>query len=382
MSRDRRAQPARVLEADVREHLHLRRDHVRGVVAPAEAGLDHRDLHPGLGQLAVRGGRQRLELRHAVVGLQRAVDLLGRPRGARDRGGEALGLDVALRDPDALGERHEVRRQVGAGAQPVALQDRAASSARSTTCRSSRRRGSSGSAPAASRARSSAGACGPGRTACRRARARAGSARPARAFTAPPAPRAGARACRARPARPPSGALATKPSLASLPSARAISACSSLALGVALARLLRRVDPAPDLDRAAGRQHERRPRRRARPSRSSRASRATASPLEPVGQRRRQPTRPALTPAPSRQRADRRHRLDHLRRPAASAAVVAQRLVGRGQPAAGEQPVRARARCDHSSSVTNGMTGWHSASVSRSTYSAVALRSRVERRAP
>ena len=49
------------------EHLDLRRDHVGRVVAPAEPGLDHRDLHPAPGQLVVGGGGERLELRHAVV---------------------------------------------------------------------------------------------------------------------------------------------------------------------------------------------------------------------------------------------------------------------------------------------------------------------------
>ena len=41
---DRRAQPARVLEADAGQHLDARRDHVGGVVAAAEPGLDHRHL--------------------------------------------------------------------------------------------------------------------------------------------------------------------------------------------------------------------------------------------------------------------------------------------------------------------------------------------------
>ena len=45
-SADRRPEPARVLEPDARQHLHLRRDHVGGVVAAAEPGLDHRHLRP------------------------------------------------------------------------------------------------------------------------------------------------------------------------------------------------------------------------------------------------------------------------------------------------------------------------------------------------
>ena len=44
---DRGPEPARVLEADVGQHLHARRDDVRRVVAPAEPGLDDGDLHAG-----------------------------------------------------------------------------------------------------------------------------------------------------------------------------------------------------------------------------------------------------------------------------------------------------------------------------------------------
>ena len=95
------------------------RDHVGGVVAPAEPGLDHRDLDLARGELGVRGGGQRLELRHAVVAVERAVDELGGARGALDRGGERGRLEVGVVDPDPLGERDQVRRQVGAGAQPV-----------------------------------------------------------------------------------------------------------------------------------------------------------------------------------------------------------------------------------------------------------------------
>ena len=52
--RDRRPQPARVLEPDVGEHRHLRVDHAGGVVAAAEPGLDHRHLHLPLGHLPQR----------------------------------------------------------------------------------------------------------------------------------------------------------------------------------------------------------------------------------------------------------------------------------------------------------------------------------------
>ena len=134
---------------------------------------------PCLGQLAVGGGGQGLELRDAVALLERAVDLLGRPRGARDGGARSAPADeVGVVDADALGERDEVRREVGAGAQAVAGEDRGRHPHRRGLAVRARRRGPSRSAPAASRARSSAGACGPGRSACRTARATAGSAPP------------------------------------------------------------------------------------------------------------------------------------------------------------------------------------------------------------
>ena len=47
--------------------------------------------HPRAGQLVEGGGGERLELRDAVVGRQRAVDHLGRVARALDGRGEALG---------------------------------------------------------------------------------------------------------------------------------------------------------------------------------------------------------------------------------------------------------------------------------------------------
>ena len=104
---ERRAQPARVLEAHRGQHLHLRGDHVRGVEAAAEAGLDHGDLHPAPRQLVVRRRGEGLELRHVVVGLRGAVHELRRLRRARDRRGE-----VGLRDgcsPTSMRSRNERR---------------------------------------------------------------------------------------------------------------------------------------------------------------------------------------------------------------------------------------------------------------------------------
>ena len=67
MSRHRRAEPARVLEPDVGEHHDRRAEHVGGVVAAAEAGLDDGDLDALARELGERGGGQQLELRDAVV---------------------------------------------------------------------------------------------------------------------------------------------------------------------------------------------------------------------------------------------------------------------------------------------------------------------------
>ena len=177
-----RPEPARVLEPDARQHLDRRGDHVRRVPAAAEPGLDHRHVDLARGQLGEGGGGQRLELRDAVVRGRRAVDERGGVRGALDRARERARLDVAVVDADPFGERDEVRRQVGADAQPVALRGSRRSSAPSRTCRSCRRRGSCRSGARAGRASSSAGACGRARSACRTARARAGSARRPRAI--------------------------------------------------------------------------------------------------------------------------------------------------------------------------------------------------------
>ena len=87
----RRAEPARVLEPDVRQDADVRVYHAGGVVASSEAGLDDRDLYPALRYLPQRRGRQQFELGDVVILGERAVDALGRPRGAADRGREFLG---------------------------------------------------------------------------------------------------------------------------------------------------------------------------------------------------------------------------------------------------------------------------------------------------
>ena len=122
--RERRAEPARVLEPDVGEHRDRRVEHVGRVVAPAEARLHHRDLDPALGELGERRGGQQLELRHALAARQRAVDLDRRGGRALDGGAERVRLDVGVADADALGEGRQVRREVGARAHAVGVEDR------------------------------------------------------------------------------------------------------------------------------------------------------------------------------------------------------------------------------------------------------------------
>ncbi len=113
-----------MLEPHAGEHLHLRGDHVGGVIAPAETRLDHRHLDLATSELGVGGGGQGLELGHAIVPVQRAVHELGRAGGAGHRGREVSRLEVGILDPDPLPERDQVRRDVDAGAQAVMRQNR------------------------------------------------------------------------------------------------------------------------------------------------------------------------------------------------------------------------------------------------------------------
>ena len=100
-------EPARVLEPDAGEHLHLRRDHVGGVVAPAEPRLDHRHLHPARGQLVVGGGGQRLELGDAVVVLERALHQAAAPA-ARSTAAAKRSSDTGS-SPTSIRSRNERR---------------------------------------------------------------------------------------------------------------------------------------------------------------------------------------------------------------------------------------------------------------------------------
>ena len=98
---DGRPEPARVLEADVREHDDARVEHVGGVPAPAEAGLDHGDLDLAARELVERRRGQQLELRHALAA-RRACGRPSRrpPPRARPRRRSVRAGDVLVADPD------------------------------------------------------------------------------------------------------------------------------------------------------------------------------------------------------------------------------------------------------------------------------------------
>ena len=74
---DRLAEHVGVLEPDVGEQNDARADHVGRVVAPAEPGLDDRDVDMRIGERSEGGGGDRLELRRA--------DALGRRANAGER---------------------------------------------------------------------------------------------------------------------------------------------------------------------------------------------------------------------------------------------------------------------------------------------------------
>ena len=100
-------------------------DHARGVIAPAEAGLDDRDLHARARPAPKRRRGEQFELGDVVVLGQRAVDPLRRPRRPRDRRGELARVEVPLADPHAFAVGDQVRREctrpsAGRGARRIA----------------------------------------------------------------------------------------------------------------------------------------------------------------------------------------------------------------------------------------------------------------------
>ena len=118
------AEVLRVLEADRGQHGHPRGDHVGRVEAAAEPGLDHRDLDPRRGEGDERGRRVGLELGHRLALVEGPVDDLDRLRDPLGRGAEGLLGELGAADADPLAPAAVVRRQVGAGADPVRLQQR------------------------------------------------------------------------------------------------------------------------------------------------------------------------------------------------------------------------------------------------------------------
>ena len=149
MSVDRRSEPARVLEADVRQH--------------AERGPRSRWWRHSVRRARPRSPRPRTSLpaishSAAAVSSSNCVTWSSSARvrltrsaardGPRDRRGEGFGVELALADLHPLAVGHEMRRGVCAGAQPVALRGSRRSCASSRTCRWCRERGSRRSAPA------------------------------------------------------------------------------------------------------------------------------------------------------------------------------------------------------------------------------------------
>ena len=226
---DRRPEPAGVLEPDVGQHDDRRAQHAGRVVAPAEAGLDDRDLDPAPRQLVERRGGDQLELGHAVARLQPAVDLRGRrrrraarrrrTRPARGRGRRS---GCARRTSVRCGERNAPARTPCASSSAAVMRTvellpfvPTTWIAREALLRRAER-GEQPAHPLQAEAHAEQleaeqvllGALGAPRS------------QPVALLAQP------RRACRARPRRRPSGALATKPSLASFFSARAISASS------------------------------------------------------------------------------------------------------------------------------------------------------------
>jgi hypothetical protein len=116
------AQDSHVVVADRADQRDQRREHVHGVVAPAQADLHHRQLHAALGEPAQ--GQQQADVEGGGRAVGRRVESV--EDGARAR----YQIDqLALRDRpavhlDALAVGAEVRRGEQPGAQPGGAGDR------------------------------------------------------------------------------------------------------------------------------------------------------------------------------------------------------------------------------------------------------------------
>ena len=367
-------------------------EHVGGVVAPAEAGLDDRDLDPARGELGERRGGQQLELGDAVAARERAVDLARRRAAARSTAApKALGVEVGVADADALGE---ARRGAARGRRRCARRGPRGSPrscARSSSCRSCRRRGSARkarcglpSAVSSRRMRSSPKRMPNSSSESRWASAR--SRRPAALIRAPSELRPAARASLSRSAW-------TTASAAPWPRSPRWRACPRRARSRPRSRVARA--PPRGAPRPRGRRRRRRAARRCRPGpgRWPPARVPSGGPVDarqPRDVRRRCARSPRPPAAPAARGPGAAPTRSRHARSSCTAAIARAELGLGGRVASASSPARpparpsagprCRARSDQISSVTNGITGWASASVSRSTCSATSPTRRCRRR--
>ena len=383
-------EPARVLETDVRQHLHAR----TGSRWWRRSGrrARPRSRPPRRPRAPARSRPRRSAPRTASRGRRRSsvrIDHARPPARTRaDRRGE-----VARRAPAARRPRSARRTSAGAArgrcrcAAPCALQQRGDHPRGRGLAVRPHHVDRGEALLGRSRARSSAGACGRGRTACRTSRGRAGSAPPARGST-PQLTRAlqlgplgSKRSSFSRSACTTSGgAFAVKPSLRELARARARSrsaaaACArvdprSASSGSTLSLASTSTVAPPSTDRC-------RPPRRSPPSRGrSRSARGRAIASAESLVRRRRRSGPGSLPPAGAPDASRGSCAGGARPrsplPPPLGLVVEQLGVDLRIRAHGEVSPRAPGRNEWISSVTNGMIGCASASVSLSTYSSVA----------
>ena len=112
-----------VLKSDVGEHHDGRLDHVGGVQAPAQSGLERDRLHPALRERQQRGDGEHFELRRLAEFGGKTRDLGAHPHhGGRE---DLLGHGASV-DDDTLGPAGDVRREVRPRAHAVSAQQRLA----------------------------------------------------------------------------------------------------------------------------------------------------------------------------------------------------------------------------------------------------------------